>query len=160
MAAKRSHLYVMVTDMQKVLVLDGPKGLALPNYSHWPAMKPRPRNSWAWALLKHVTYGLFDLERNGRPGTCLRIVGQHQLPPQVSLVRIVLEAGHLDQLVKQCKRVRLWMKHYGGYPEAPWKLRLVDRTPDAPVMDPVSMQCWTPGLTGPTSHDETMSADH
>lgn len=141
---KRGHLYLFVHDGHSVLVVEDNSGAkSLPNYSHWPTVRQKPRNDWSRALLRHVTYGLLD------EGDHERIARPPHMATENSLVRVNVSSDLLERTWKQSKRVRLWFRHYGSG-HVLWSLRLVPLSADPPFMDPTSMQAWSACLP-PTS---------
>lgn len=135
------HLYVFVTDGQNVLVVDNGSTLSLPNYTHWPVVKKKPRDQWARALVRHVTYGLLE----DHEALYERIPRPPHIDPAVALVRFTTQT--LAETVCMCKRARRWFRHYGSGSVA-WSLRLIPLVREAPLMDPCSMQAWTACLPG------------
>ena len=114
--------YALLTDGLRVLMLKD-SSLELPNTEkHWPILKKRPQNAWTSALLKHITYGLFEpseakLEKPSRPFGFA--VGQ-------TLIIFTVSADYLDKLFYQTHAVKQWARyHHINGDSFGFKLRLM-----------------------------------
>jgi hypothetical protein len=111
-------LYILITDGQHFLGLVQASGTTLPNHSLWPVTKPIVKHHWPCALVKHVTYGLFDIKDkytwSDRP---------FGLAADTSFVVVQTDFVDLEDIVQTHDKIFKWHKHNASF-TCPWRLKL------------------------------------
>ncbi len=118
-----SKIYVLVHDGTRFFGCPSTSGLTVPNHSMWNPLKPRPKTHWARALLRYVTYELFDFGSEYERA----VSGVFGLPKSSLFAVFTVPPDFLDRVVETCRTIRLWHRHNTPYdhPHA-WKAIALD----------------------------------
>lgn len=116
----RSKIYVLVHDGTRFFGCSSSAGVTIPNHTMWNPVRPRPKTHWALALLKYVTYDLFDFSAEYEKA----VTGVFGLPKNCLFAVVAVTAEFMDHVVDSCKAVRLWHRHNTPY-DHPYAWRAV-----------------------------------
>jgi hypothetical protein len=131
------HVYILVTDGQSGLFLQEQqtRRVSLINHTIWPIIKPMTSVHWPVALVKHATYGLFDI--SGRYEWSPRPFG---LPSGTSFVVARVSTDELKRMVQDSERIYTWHRYNAKF-VCPWKLKLIALDLSLDQMDLMTAHC-------------------